>query len=133
MEIEVLIKRVMDCAHAVHKVMKPGLMEILYKRALAYELECNGIPIEVEKEIPAIYKGKLLGMLKADIIVDGRIILELKATSELTDANRSQLVTYLALTGIDNGLLINFGSPLLRIERKFRTYRPKIEHKDINS
>lgn len=133
MDIEVLIKRVMDCAYAVHKVMKPGLMEILYKRALAYELECNGIPIEVEKEIPAIYKGKLLGMLKADIIADGRIILELKATSEFTDANRSQLITYLTLTGIENGLLINFGSPLLRIERKFRTYRPKKERKDINS
>lgn len=125
MEIDELIRKVMDCAHAVHRVMKPGLMEILYKRALVYELECNGLSAEIEKEIPAFYRDKLIGSLKADIIVDGRLILELKAANELTDANRYQLVTYLELTGIEDGLLINFGSHIMQIERKFRTYRPK--------
>ncbi len=126
MDIEELIRKVMNCAHAVHRVMKPGLMEVLYKRAFAYELECNGFSVEIEKEIPAFYKDKLIGSLKADIIVDGRLILELKAANELTDANRYQLVTYLELTGIEHGLLINFGSPIMQIERKFKTYRPKV-------
>lgn len=126
MDIEELIRKVMNCAHTVHRVMKPGLMEILYKRAFAYELECNGFSVEIEKEIQAFYKDKLIGSLKADIIVDGRLILELKAANELTDANRYQLVTYLELTGIEHGLLINFGSPIMQIERKFRTYRPRV-------
>lgn len=129
MDSEILIKQVMDCAHAVHRILKPGLVELLYKRALMIELQQHGIPCESEKEIPAYYKGQSIGILKADIVVDNRLILELKAVSDLTDANRCQLVTYLTLTGIDNGLLINFGSPLLQIERKFRTYIPK--HKGI--
>ena len=124
MDTEVLIKTVMDCAHDVHRVMKPGLLELLYKRALAYELDCKGLNYELEKEIPAVYKGKLIGSFKADIVVEGKLILELKATTELTDANRCQLVTYLTLSGIEDGLLINFGTSLLQIERKFRTYRP---------
>ena len=115
----------MDCAHAVHRVLKPGLVELLYKRAFIIELQQHGIPCEIEKGIPAFYKGQPIGTLKADIVVDNRLILELKAISELTDANRYQLMTYLTLTGIDDGLLINFGSPLLQIERKFRTYTPK--------
>lgn len=124
MDTEVLIKTVMDCAHDVHRVIKPGVLELLYKRALAYELDCKGLNYELEKEIPAVYKGKLIGTFKADIIVEGKLILELKATTELTDSNRCQLVTYLTLSGIEDGLLINFGTPLLQIERKFRTYRP---------
>ena len=125
MDVEELIKIVMDCAHAVHRLMKPGLMEVLYRRALAIELQLQGIPFEEEKEMPAFYKGFQIGTFKADIVVDNRLILELKATSELTDINRCQLVTYLTLSGIDDGLLINFGSPLLQIERKYRTYRPR--------
>lgn len=124
MDTEVLIKTVMDCAHDVHRVIKPGVLELLYKRALAYELDCKGLNYELEKEIPAVYKGKLIGTFKADIIVEGKLILELKATTELTDSNRCQLVTYLTLSGIEDGLLINFGTPLLQMERKFRTYRP---------
>lgn len=122
MDKEILIRSVMDCAHAVHRVLKPGLLELLYKQALVIELQEHGIACDVEKEIPALYKGKSIGTLWADIVVDGQLILELKAIPELTDINRCQLVTYLTLTGIDDGLLINFGSPILQIERKWRIY-----------
>jgi GxxExxY protein len=89
------------------------------------ELEKNGLTYEVEKPINVYYENVLVGEFKADIVVEGSLILELKAVSSLHVAHEIQLVNYLTATGIDDGLLINFGSEELQFKRKFRVYRKR--------
>jgi GxxExxY protein len=89
------------------------------------ELEKNGLTYEVEKPINVYYEKVLVGEFKADIVVEGSLILELKAVSSLHVAHEIQLVNYLTATGIDDGLLINFGSEELQFKRKFRVYRKR--------
>ena len=89
------------------------------------ELKKNNLAYEIEKPINVYYEGTLVGEFKADIIVEGILILELKAVQSLHMAHEIQLVNYLTATGVDNGLLINFGSEELQFKRKFRVYRKR--------
>ena len=123
MDIEMLVKNVMACAVNIRKHLGPGYLESVYKNAMLVELEKNGLTYEVEKPINVYYENVLVGEFKADIVVEGSLILELKAVSSLHVAHEIQLVNYLTATGIDDGLLINFGSEELQFKRKFRVYR----------
>ena len=87
------------------------------------ELRKLKLTYEAEKLIQVLYDGIVVGEYRTDIIVEGRLILELKATQDLSIANEVQLVNYLTSTGIDDGLLINFGSDRLQFKRKYRIYR----------
>jgi GxxExxY protein len=87
------------------------------------ELNKRGLVYEIEKPISVYYENVLVGDFKADIVVEGILILELKAVQSLHMAHEIQLVNYLTATGIDNGLLINFGSDELQFKRKYRVYR----------
>ena len=125
MDIEMQVKKVMACAVNIRKHLGPGYLESVYKNAMLVELEKNGLTYEVEKPINVYYEKVLVGEFKADIVVEGSLILQLKAVSSLHVAHEIQLVNYLTATGIDDGLLINFGSEELQFKRKFRVYRKR--------
>ena len=125
MDIEMQVKKVMACAVNIRKHLGPGYLESVYKNAMLVELEKNGLAYEVEKPINVYYENVLVGEFKADIVVEGSLILELKAVNSLHVAHEIQLVNYLTATGIDDGLLINFGSEELQFKRKFRVYRKR--------
>ncbi len=123
MNTEELITKIVGCAYNVHKVLAPGYLESVYKNALMHELNANGLNAADEVAINVLYKNVLVGEFKADIIVDRRVIIELKAVNSLNRQHEAQLVNYLTSTGIDDGLLINFGSEKIQIKRKYRVYR----------
>ena len=125
MDVEELIKIVMGCAMNIRRHLGPGYLESVYKNAMLVELKKHSLTFEVEKPINVYYDGVLVGEFKADIIVEDFLILELKAVQSLHMAHEIQLVNYLTATGIDNGLLINFGSEELQFKRKFRVYRKR--------
>ena len=122
-DVEVLIKTVMDCAGRIRRCLGPGYLESVYKNAMIVELKKNGLSYEIEKPISVFYDDVLVGDFKADIVVEGILILELKAVQILHMAHEIQLVNYLTATGIDDGLLVNFGSEELQFKRKYRIYR----------
>ncbi|MEE1233426.1 MAG: GxxExxY protein [Phocaeicola sp.] len=123
MEIEELIKTIIQCAYNVRIHLSAGFLESVYQKALMIELQEKGIHAEVEKPIEVYYKDKIVGDFRADIIVEDLIILELKAVQQLMPIHETQLVNYLTATHIDHGLLINFGSERIQIKRKFREYK----------
>lgn len=94
----------------VYNNLGPGLLESVYEEALAYELTQRGLFYKRQLEVPVIYKGKKLNCppLRLDIIVEGKVIIEIKAIKELTSVNRKQLYTYLKLTDKRLGILVNF-------------------------
>lgn len=120
MDVEDLIKPIIAAAIEVKRTLGSGFLENVYLNALVHELRLRDIPVETEKRLRIYYKGTDVGWYRADIIVDGRIILELKSTESIAIAHEYQLVNYLRATGIDNGLIINFGSSPIGIKRKYR-------------
>ena len=118
-----LISEVIECAKRIRRQLGPGFLEKVYKNAMVVELRKLKLNFETEKLIQVLYNGIVVGEYRTDIIVEGRLILELKATQDLSIANEVQLVNYLTSTGIDDGLLINFGSDKLQFKRKYRLYR----------
>ena len=125
MDVELLIKTVMECSKNIRKHLGPGYLESVYKNAMLVELKKHHLSYEVEKPISVFYEDVLVGDFKADIVVEGVLILELKAVLSLHLAHEIQLVNYLTATGVDDGLLINFGSEELQFTRKFRLYRKR--------
>jgi len=122
MNIEDLIKQIVQCAYNVRMKLSAGFLESVYLNALLIELHDNGL--KAEKEVPIIvhYNNHIVGEFRADIIVESSVILELKATQHLTPTHEAQLVNYLTATDIEHGLLINFGSEKIEIKRKFKTF-----------
>ncbi|MBF1634356.1 MAG: GxxExxY protein [Prevotella sp.] len=118
-----LISEVIECAKRIRRQLGPGFLEKVYKNAMVVELRKLKLNFETEKLIQVLYDGIVVGEYRTDIIVEGKLILELKATQDLSIANEVQLVNYLTSTGIDDGLLINFGSDKLQFKRKYRIYR----------
>ena len=102
-------EKIIGCAYQVSNQLGAGFLEKVYKNALAIELEENGIKCETEVPLTVKYHDRTVGEYYADIIVDGKIILEIKAVSSLNQSYEVQLVNYLKATAITVGLLINFG------------------------
>ena len=125
-DIELLIRTVMQCSKNIRRHLGPGFLESVYKNAMLVELQKQGLAYQVEMPINVFYEGVPVGEFKADIVVENELILELKAVNSLHMAHEVQLVNYLTATGIDNGLLINFGSEELQFRRKFRIYRKRL-------
>ena len=127
MDIEELIKVIINIAYEVRSHLVAGYLDTVYKKALLIELREAGLEVEDEVELPVLYKGHVIGDFRADIIVEGSVIIELKAVAHLLPAHEIQLVNYLTIAKIDNGLLINFGAAeRLEIKRKYRVYTPHI-------
>ncbi|MCF7821238.1 MAG: GxxExxY protein [Mariprofundaceae bacterium] len=121
---EVLYKelsyKVMSAVFEVHNVLGPGFLEKVYENALVKEFSIMGIPVETQKEISVSYKGEHVGSYYADMLLDGKIIIELKSVDQLTRLHEAQLLNYLKATGIKLGYLINMGGK--RVEHKRLVY-----------
>ena len=112
---EELSEQVIGAAIEVHRALGPGLLETPYRLCMMRELEIRGIPFRPEVDLPVIYKGlELESGYRMDLVVDGKIILELKAVEKLNSIHEAQLLTYLKLSGLRVGLLINFNSAVIR-------------------
>lgn len=127
MDLEELIKKVIQCVYNVRLQLSAGFLETVYQKALLIELKKNNILAEAEIPIEVYYDDSVVGEYRADIIVEKRIIIEIKAIQHLMSAHEAQLVNYLTATKIDCGLLINFGGERLEIRRKYRTYKKTLE------
>ena len=125
MEHEDLTRRIIGCAMTVHRTLGPGFLESVYQRALCHELQKASLPFECEKSVIVRYDGVDVGVFSADLLVGGVILIENKALRALAPAHEVQLVNYLTATGIDIGLLLNFGAERLGYKRKYRTFQPK--------
>jgi len=112
-----LSKKIIAAAFAVHKELGYGFVEKVYKNALAIELQEMGVKCAVEVPLKVLYHGKLVGDYYADMIVDDKIIVEVKAVSDLEPMHEVQLVNYLKATGLHVGLLINFGQSV-KVKRR---------------
>ena len=123
MNIEELIKQIIQCAYKVRTKLSAGYLESVYLNALLIELHDNGLKAEKEVPITVHYNNHIVGEFRADIIVENAVIIELKATQHLSITNEAQLVNYLTATDIEHGLLINFGGEKIEIKRKFRTFK----------
>lgn len=110
-----LTERIIGAAIEVHKQLGPGLLESIYQMCMARELSLRGIRFEQEKPIPVEYKGIFLDCgYRLDFLVEQKVVVELKAIDELSNTHKSQLLTYLKITGCKIGLLINFNVPVLK-------------------
>lgn len=125
MNIERTIKTIVQCIYNVRGVLGPGYLESVYKNALMREFEFNGLRARTEVPLKVYYKEALVGDFRADIIVEDEVIIELKSVENLCQAHEVQLVNYLTITGIDSGILVNFGATDIQIKRKYRIYTPK--------
>jgi GxxExxY protein len=120
-----LAGRVIGFAMKVHAKLGPGFLESVYRNALPLELWHAGVKVEREKPIAVFYEGEPVGAFMADMLVDERLIVQVKAIQALAKAHEVQLVNYLVATGVDEGLLLNFGASRLEFKKKFRL--PKLE------
>jgi GxxExxY protein len=115
-----LTEQIIGLAMKVHRVLGPGFLESVYRKALLIGSRKAGLRAEEEKRINVLYEGVSVGEFAADILVEDKVILELKAVETLVKAHEVQTVNYLTATRLDIGLLINFGSERLQFKRKFR-------------
>jgi GxxExxY protein len=110
-----LTEAIIGGAIAVHRELGPGLLESVYEKCLAFELADRGLSVATQKEIPVRYKNLTFDCsFRADLIVDNKVLVELKSIDQLMPIHTSQVITYLKLTGLKTGLLINFNVQTLK-------------------
>jgi GxxExxY protein len=115
-----LCGEVIGLAMKVHSALGPGFLESVYQSALIWELRKSGFKAEAERPISVQYDGQIVGAFTADLLVNDSLIIELKASQSLAKAHEVQLVNYLVATGLEEGLLVNFGAERLEFKKKFR-------------
>lgn len=115
MEIELIGKQVVNAALTVHRELGPGLLESSYEQCLAFELTRRGLKVERQKELPLVYQGlRINAGYRIDLLVEGQVIVELKAVERIEPVHRAQLLAYLRLAGLHLGYLVNFNVRLIR-------------------
>jgi GxxExxY protein len=122
-ETEQLSKTVVDAAFKVHSTLGPGLLESVYEACLAHELRQRKVATQTQLVIPIVYEGlRLEAGLRIDMLVKNQLLVEVKAVEQMNRVFKAQILTYLKLTGLRLGLLINFNVPLIKngIERIIR-------------
>ncbi len=107
----------------VHNILGSGFLEAVYQVALEKELKLRKIPFEHKVKLPISYKGELIGEYEADLVVDGKIVVELKSVSRFSSAHEAQAIHYLTATGMQLALLINFGAGSLEYRRVIKSER----------
>jgi len=112
-----ITERVIGAAMAVHRALGNGFQEVVYQRALAFELEELGVSFVREIEMPIFYKQREIGSRRVDFLVEEMVLVELKALAEITTTHHAQIINYLNAYQLEIGLLINFGEPSLRFKR----------------
>ncbi|MCW5548719.1 MAG: GxxExxY protein [Opitutaceae bacterium] len=113
-ELDQLAERVIGLAIEVHRHLGPGLLESIYEAALCHELTAAGLPFERQKALPVIYKGQTLGEFRADLVVGNALLLELKSVERHEPLFEAQVLTYLKISHLQLGLLLNFNTRLLK-------------------
>ncbi len=121
MQNKLLTKTIIGCAFKVHNTLGAGYLEKVYENALRIELVKQELEVKQQEPIKVYYEEEIVGDFIADLWIENKVIVELKAVQTLNKAHEVQLVNYLTATGVDIGLLINFGSSA-QIKRKHRTY-----------
>ena len=122
MKDEPLTEKIIGCAFKVHNTLGPGFLEKVYENALRIELVKLGLGVKQQEPIKVYYEGQVVGDYYVDLWVENQVIVEVKAVQALSKEHEVQLVNYLTATGVDTGLLLNFG-PSVQVKRKFREYK----------
>jgi GxxExxY protein len=122
-----LAGQVIGLAMKVHSTLGPGFLESVYQNALTYELRKAGVLVETEVRLKVKYDGVIVGEFDVDMLVNQSLLVENKAVSGVAVAHEVQVVNYLTATGLDEGLLLNFGAPRLEFKKKFRQSRRSLE------
>jgi GxxExxY protein len=110
-----IAREIVDAAYSVHVTLGPGLLESVYEAVFAYELRSRGLNVGRQVSIPVVYRGvRINDGFRADLVVNGKVILELKSVEQTAPVHKKQLLTYLKLADMRLGLLINFGAPYIK-------------------
>jgi GxxExxY protein len=126
-----LTQRIISAAIRVHKELGPGFLEAMYQEALAIELTAAGLTFERQKLLPVFYREHLIGEHRLDFLVEGKVIVELKAISALEDIHFAIVRSYLKAANLDDALLLNFATARVTIKRVGREYHPTIKGEDL--
>jgi GxxExxY protein len=113
-EHDLLTRRIIGCAMEVHRQLGPGLLEVTYEEAICIELSEQEIPFIRQTGFPVFYKGHLIGEHRPDLVVDDRVVVEVKSVERLIGLHRAQLLAYMRLLHKPVGLLLNFNGEVLR-------------------
>jgi GxxExxY protein len=112
-EHDELTEKITGAAIEVHRILGPGLVESIYEEALAFELGLRGIPCERQAEVDVVYKGHVIKGQRLDLVVAKEVVIETKLLSKLPEVALAQVLSYLKVTGLKRGLLMNFGGTRL--------------------
>jgi GxxExxY protein len=112
-EINQLTERIIGLAIEVHKHLGPGLSEAAYERALCIELDDAGLSYQKQIGLPVVYKGEVIAEHRPDLVVSNRVVVEIKAIERLARVHTAQMITYLQVTGLELGLIMNFNAATL--------------------
>lgn len=126
MQHEALTGTVIGCAMRVHGTLGAGFLESVYQKALTVELGLRALAVERERRVRVRYRDQDIGDFVVDLLVEGRLLIETKAARSLAPRDVAQVVNYLAATGIEVGLLLNFGSERLQFRRVTRRSGPGV-------
>ncbi len=116
-----ITEKMIGCALKVHNKLGSGFPEIIYHRALEIELKKQGIEFVSEQAMPVYYEGEKIGTRRVDFLVQNKVMVEIKAVSELQDGHTAQIINYLEAFGLEVGLLLNFGAKRMEIKRYINT------------
>ena len=115
MDLNQLSSKIIGAAIEIHKALGPGLLESAYEKSLCHELKLRGLSFDNQKPLPLVFKGEEIDCgYRLDIIVGNAIILELKACEKIEPIHKAQLLTYLKISGLTLGLILNFNVPIMR-------------------
>src|SRR5712672_3407858 len=131
LENKELTEKIIGAAIRVHKELGPGFLEAMYEEALAIELTSTGLSFERQKLLPVFYHEHVIGEHRLDFVVEGKVIVELKAISALEDIYFAIVRSYLKAANLNDALLLNFASVRLIVKRVGREYHPTSKAKDI--
>jgi len=120
-----LTGKIIGCAMEVHTILGNGFQEVIYQHALALEMSLQGVEYSREHEMVIYYKGQTIGKRRVDFFVNNKVMVELKAISELNDVHLAQAINYLEAYDLNIGLLINFGARKLEFKRVMNSKSPK--------
>jgi len=109
-----LTEQILRCAIEVHRHLGPGLLESIYESALCFELTASRLPFKRQIGVPLYYKGMLLSEHRPDLVISDSVIVEVKAVERFDPIHTAQMLTYLRVTGLRVGLILNFNSTVLR-------------------
>jgi len=121
-ELNQITEKIIGCAYQVSKILGCGFLEKVYENALAHEMRRQVLKVEQQVAVPVHYDDIIAGDYIADCLVEGSVLIEIKAVSDLSDIHKAQCLNYLHATGLQVCLLINFGKPRIEVKRIVRNF-----------